>query len=224
MNGFPQLRQCPYHSNNPQPWWCRPCLASRADVLGLKPSTVELMWAYRQHRNYLRHRRQISRCVDRWRWPWQAAALMAILCLSGQAWAECQWTGVVVHHSATPSGDVEAFRRHHVGVRGWLDVGYHFVILRDGTIQEGRPISMDGAHARGRNRTHIGVCLVGEADFTPAQVAALGSLLTRLCGTYRIGRVERHHDRCPGPGLDLDAIIDGLRRKEIAGIGRLGAA
>jgi len=52
---------CPFHGE-PQPWWCRPCLAARAAVLGLKPSTVEMIWAYRKHRDYLRSRR----CLERW--------------------------------------------------------------------------------------------------------------------------------------------------------------
>ncbi|UZT50404.1 endolysin [Enterobacter phage 04_vB_Eclo_IJM] len=64
--------------------------------------------------------------------------------------------------------------------QGWLDVGYHFVIKRDGTVEEGRPVDVEGHTLRTGIRS-VGVCLVGgidakgkfEANFTPAQMNAL---------------------------------------------------
>ena len=32
--------------------------------------------------------------------------------------------------------------------RGWSDIGYHYLIDRDGTVTEGRPIEKSGAHAK----------------------------------------------------------------------------
>ena len=52
-------------------------------------------------------------------------------------------TKIIVHCTATPEGrevDVEEIKRWHVDERGWSDVGYHFHIKLDGTLQEGRPI------------------------------------------------------------------------------------
>ena len=116
------------------------------------------------------------------------------------------WVGAVIHHSATETGNVEIFRRYHIDVNGWDDIGYHFVILRDGTIQAGRPLSKSGAHARGRNSTHIGICLVGNDTFTDRQHASLISLLRELVDEYGIYKVERHHEECPGAGVDVEKL------------------
>jgi len=74
---------------------------------------------------------------------------------------------IVTHCSATkPSQNVTAdvIRKWHVEENGWLDIGYHFVILPNGDIEQGRQINVSGAHARGFNRNSIGVCLVGGLD------------------------------------------------------------
>jgi len=74
--------------------------------------------------------------------------------------------------------------------RGFIDVGYHFVIKRDGTVQDGRPLDRQGAHVSGYNHLSVGVCLIGgvseddvnvpENNFTSAQFASLRTLLADL--------------------------------------------
>lgn len=74
---------------------------------------------------------------------------------------------IIIHCSATPEGrehDVEDIRRWHVDGRGWSDVGYHFVVKIDGTIERGRPLDRIGSHCRGKNQGSIGVCYVGGMD------------------------------------------------------------
>jgi len=115
-----------------------------------------------------------------------------------------RWVGAVIHHSATESGDAAAFRRYHIEVKGWDDIGYHFVILRDGTIEPGRPLNKEGAHKRGRNRTHVGICLVGNDTFTKAQLVSLVELLKQLQGEHAIVAIEPHHEDCPGDGIDFE--------------------
>jgi N-acetylmuramoyl-L-alanine amidase len=51
-------------------------------------------------------------------------------------------------------------RRWHLK-RGFNDIGYHYLIHIDGTIEEGRPINKQGAHCSGQNRDSIGICYVG---------------------------------------------------------------
>ena len=53
---------------------------------------------------------------------------------------------IVLHHSA--SRDVPAAEIHgwHLA-RGWAGIGYHFVIRKNGNIEQGRPMQMIGAHA-----------------------------------------------------------------------------
>jgi len=74
---------------------------------------------------------------------------------------------IILHCSATKEGkhfDAEDIRVWHVNGNGWSDIGYHFVILLDGTIEHGRPVEKVGAHVKGRNRNSIGVCYIGGLD------------------------------------------------------------
>ena len=74
---------------------------------------------------------------------------------------------VVLHCSATPEGrwhDADDLRDWHVNGNGWSDIGYHFVLLLDGTIEEGRPLRRQGAHVKGHNKNTVGVCYIGGVD------------------------------------------------------------
>ena len=53
-------------------------------------------------------------------------------------------------------------RRHKQ--RGFKMVGYHFIIRLDGTIEQGRPLEMIGAHCSGHNAHSIGICYIGGLD------------------------------------------------------------
>ena len=74
---------------------------------------------------------------------------------------------IIIHCSATaPHHDVDVkdITRWHVDGNGWSDCGYHYFIKRDGTIEDGRPVTRPGAHTRNWNRTSIGVCYAGGVD------------------------------------------------------------
>ena len=112
---------------------------------------------------------------------------------------------IVVHASATPETmdiGVTEIRKWH-RQRGWLDVGYHKIIKRDGTVEDGRALNVPGAHARGFNHRSIGICLVGgvesdlkkpEANFTHAQWDALGDLVADLVKLHPNAKVLGHRD------------------------------
>ena len=72
---------------------------------------------------------------------------------------------IIFHCSATEDGKdytVDQIRRWHTSPpRNWRDIGYHYVIYRDGSIHEGRPIDQQGAHTRGENADSIGICYIG---------------------------------------------------------------
>ncbi|ANS03019.1 N-acetylmuramoyl-L-alanine amidase [uncultured Mediterranean phage uvDeep-CGR1-KM17-C101] len=70
---------------------------------------------------------------------------------------------IIIHCSATPEGrehDVADIRRWHLK-RGFNDIGYHYLIHIDGTIEEGRPLNKQGAHCSTENKGSIGLCYVG---------------------------------------------------------------
>lgn len=70
---------------------------------------------------------------------------------------------IILHCSATEEGKdftADDIRRWHKA-RGWKDIGYHYVIKLDGTLQYGRPVDQVGAHVKGHNNTTVGVCYIG---------------------------------------------------------------
>lgn len=71
---------------------------------------------------------------------------------------------LIIHCSATPEGQdvtVEQIRNWHINQRHWSDIGYNYVIYRDGSLHEGRPLANGGAHTAGYNSRSIGVCYIG---------------------------------------------------------------
>lgn len=147
-------------------------------------------------------------------------------------------TGIILHHSASPAVaegervDADLIDRWHAR-RGFLGlggkrvyhIGYHYVILPDGTIQHGRPENMRGAHCRGHN-DQLGICLVGNFSSganpsgaygpprpTPAQLEALDHLLKTLIARYGFAPADLHRHRdyaqtaCPGDRVPFDAIV-----------------
>tara|TARA_R110002126_G_scaffold202624_1_gene349982 strand:+ start:1043 stop:1456 length:414 start_codon:yes stop_codon:yes gene_type:complete len=113
---------------------------------------------------------------------------------------------IIVHCSATPEGrDVktETVRGWHVNERGWSDIGYHWVVELDGSVNKGRDESRSGAHAKGHNRASIGVCYIGGVDAdmkakdtrTDKQKEALHCLIMEdLKGRYPDAVVLGHND------------------------------
>ena len=73
---------------------------------------------------------------------------------------------IIVHCSATREGQqvtVDTIRDWHLA-KGWNDIGYHFYIDLDGTINKGRNIDKVGAHCKGHNRNSIGLCYCGGVE------------------------------------------------------------
>lgn len=103
------------------------------------------------------------------------------------SWKQIEEVKYIVIHAADTPADmdigVEEIRLWHLR-RGWFDVGYHWIIRRDGTIEDGRPHDRPGAHARGFNHISLGICLVGgkdgEDNFTDDQWDALAGLVKGL--------------------------------------------
>ena len=124
---------------------------------------------------------------------------------------------IVIHHTGFPDVDKDStvadIHRFHQETNKWAGIGYHYLIRKDGTIEQGRRPEMIGAHAYGHNKTSVGVCLAGNFDIgkpTERQMAAARELCSWLCRKYKldpmkkgviVGHRELNDTSCPGKNL-----------------------
>lgn len=134
---------------------------------------------------------------------------------------------VVIHHTGNPDDDdcsAKQINASHQG-QGWACIGYHYVIRKDGTIEQGRPHWTVGAHAYGDNGHTIGVHLCGNFEIgkpTPEQIEAVSLLTAKICEDYGlpvdtehvVGHCELRGDTAC-PGKNLHAILQTIRGKAI---------
>lgn len=135
-------------------------------------------------------------------------------------------TGIIIHCTATPpdwrkadspQARRDAIREMHVAPkpkgRGWRDIGYHWLIDRDGTILRGRAETEIGSHVAGHNTGTIGISLFGgltskhrdpfEKNYTNAQEVALLDLIEDIMARTKIAWIKGHNEfdngkACPG--------------------------
>ena len=123
--------------------------------------------------------------------------------------------GIVIHHTGCGydcDPDAVEINRWHQE-RGWVCIGYHYVIRKDGTVELGRPHWTMGAHCEGDNYHTIGIHFSG--DFmedrhpTEAQIISGAKLIANICADYCIpidsDHIKGHRDYmpndCPGDNL-----------------------
>jgi N-acetylmuramoyl-L-alanine amidase len=112
---------------------------------------------------------------------------------------------IAIHCSATANqnfgaADIDKWHRKN----GWACIGYHYVIRRDGTVEEGRDENVIGAHVADWNAVSLGICMVGgvsaddrtkaQNNFTEAQFASLKQLLIDLKIRYPKAKIQGHRD------------------------------
>ncbi len=122
---------------------------------------------------------------------------------------------IIIHCSDSEWGNMAVIDDWH-SQRGWDGIGYHAVICNgiwdsggeyfydlDGVIEPGREVKKTGAHARGHNKTSLGICLIGKKNFTHKQMVALEKLVTVWTSLYGIpddcvfGHNEFSKKTCP---------------------------
>lgn len=132
-------------------------------------------------------------------------------------------TSIILHSTHTPpdKSNIEAFLAANGRRIGLLEIGYHYLILRDGNLITCRPDDTIGSHCRWHNEASIGVALAGGVDeegapednFTAAQWEALkllrlylvpryGPLLLR--GHTELPEYRGRHRACPP--VDMEKI------------------
>ncbi len=112
---------------------------------------------------------------------------------------------IIIHCSDTPEGKdftVKDIRLWHLE-RGFSDIGYHYVVYRDGTVHVGRDVNDPGAHCKNHNSISIGICYIGgraavgtapKDTRTNAQKTAMISLLKELRKLYPAATIHGHRD------------------------------
>lgn len=136
---------------------------------------------------------------------------------------------LIWHCAATPEGrdftvaDIRAWHRK----RGFADIGYHYVVYRDGSIHIGRSIDEIGAHVSGHNTGTIGASYIGgvAADGrtakdtrTPEQRASMRWLTKALVSLHDLNRISGHNQyaakACPSFDVRTDELgnLPGWRR------------
>ena len=123
---------------------------------------------------------------------------------------------LVIHCSAT-KGDVSAatIRGWHKA-QGWSDIGYHYVIRTDGTVEKGREEKAIGSHVKGWNSGSIAIVYAGgigaddkPADTrTPEQKAAMAKLVKDIATRHKLPAVKIMGHRDLSPDLDKDGVVE----------------
>lgn len=130
---------------------------------------------------------------------------------------------IVIHCSATRRGqdftadDIDRWHRE----QGFAMIGYNYVVRIDGTVETGRPLTMDGAHCSlaghsglSYNRHSVGICYVGGLDDhgnaadtrTDDQKRAMEVLIAKLVARYPVKEIIGHRDA--SPDINADGIVD----------------
>ena len=150
----------------------------------------------------------------------------AHLQFSGPFTTRSKTTDLVLHHAEAENATVEDIHRWHLE-RGWIGIGYHYYIRKDGTIWKGRPENTVGAQAKGANDYSIGICFEGnyQVDKTmpAAQLSAGKALIGDIKARYDNIAVHRHlhynNTDCPGRYFPFDALANAPADEDAAQTG-----
>lgn len=124
-------------------------------------------------------------------------------------------TRIILHHAAARKCTAQQIHSWHLA-NGWVGIGYHFFVRKDGSVYRGRPENAVGAHAGNNNYDSIGICFEGNfmtETMGDAQRKAGQELVQYLKDKYGISKVQKHSDvnatGCPGTRFPFKEISEG---------------
>lgn len=131
---------------------------------------------------------------------------------------------IVIHHTGDEvDDDLSAEDIHEIHLNnGWSGCGYHYIIRKNGQVEQGRPEWAIGSHAYGENWHTIGIHLSGNFEIatpTEYQIESLAYLIAYLCDKYDIRINEQnivgHRDLMATlcPGENVYNMMDTIRGK-----------
>ncbi len=129
--------------------------------------------------------------------------------------ALAQINRIILHHAAAVNCSADDIHRWHLN-KGWSGIGYNFLVRKDGSVYECRPMQYVPAHATGHNTYSIGICFEGNFEvetMSEAQMKAGAELVAYLKEKYNISLVQKHKDvqstACPGANFPFNEIVNG---------------
>ncbi len=136
---------------------------------------------------------------------------------------ETSYQTLVIHHSGFYEQDglstLLEIQRLHRGDRGWADVGYHFMVDKDGTIYEGRDMTVRGVHVEGHNTGSLGVCLLGDfrtdipSDAQLSATYALNNWIVYRTGVTHLAGHKDFNDFTVCPGTQIANQLEDLANR-----------
>ena len=142
-----------------------------------------------------------------------------------------KWTHIIIHHTGAEEKDADQVRRYHLSL-GWRDVGYHYVVERDGRVVQGRGLDLVGAHCKASSMNYkgIGIAVIGNLQnhsILPAQEKAVVQLAGDLMGRFAIplSNVLGHNEvpgaatACPGRHLSMASLRSAVKSSGGGGVG-----
>ena len=129
---------------------------------------------------------------------------------------------IILHHAAASECTAQQIHSWHLA-NGWVGIGYHFFVRKDGSVYRGRPETVVGAHAGNNNYDSIGVCFEGNfmtETMGDTQRKAGQELVQYLKDKYGISTVQKHSDvnatGCPGTRFPFKEISEGTAEEKPA--------
>ena len=94
---------------------------------------------------------------------------------------------VFIHCSASDykSHDNVGTIRHWHRERGFSDIGYHYIITRNGKLHKGRSLELIPAAQKNHNTGSIAICVTGLTWFTILQMQTLIGLCIEINNPYK---------------------------------------
>ena len=105
---------------------------------------------------------------------------------------------IVLHHAAAKTATVQQIHQ------------WHFYVRKDGSVYQGRPIDMLGAHCHNNNSDSIGICFEGNFEnetMGEVQIKAGQELIAYVLNKYPGLKIYGHKDfnatGCPGKNFPM---------------------
>lgn len=126
---------------------------------------------------------------------------------------QCTFNAIKELHTSPKTKEI-TWGKYKTHGKAFVDIGYHFLIGKDGTLYFGRQIHISGAHCFGHNIDSIGICLMGsdKDKFTKEQFETAKEINRELCTEFGLGNDQifghKHFNKNKScPNFDIEKVL-----------------